>query len=124
MTDVSALRTPHGFARCCQSSSRTLGNHEDTESKAQNTEAAQGAASEREPGLEPASSYLAAAEDVTQGHLHVEVLQHLQRLFLRLLGAVHGETPSLSHLGAQLRTETPVSPASDTWGFSDTPGLV
>lgn len=111
MTDVTALTAPHGFARCCQSSSRTLGNREDTEGKAQNTEAAQGAVSEREPGLEPASSYLAAAEDVTQGHLHVEMLQHLQRLFLCLLGAVDRETPSFTHLGAQLQTRDTVRPS-------------
>lgn len=107
--DVTALTTPQGFARCCQSSSRTLGNQEDTERTAQGTEAAQGAVSEREPQLQPASSYLAAAEDVTQGHLHVEVLQHLQRLVLGLLGAVHRETSSFSHLGAQLQSRDTVS---------------
>lgn len=125
VTEVTALRTPHGFARCCQSSSRTLGNQEDTKSKAQNTKAAQGAVSRQEPQLEPASSYLAAAEDVAQGHLHVEVLQHLQRLFLCLLRAVHRETPSFSHLGAQLQTrDTSEAERQGMWGCSDTLGLV
>lgn len=102
-----------------------MGTKKTPECKAQDTKTAQGAVGEREPGLEPASSYLAAAEDVTQGHLHVEVLQHLQRLFLCLLGAVHRETPSFSHLGAQLQTrDTSEAERQGTWGCSITLGLV
>lgn len=47
-------------------------------------------------------SYLAATEDVSQRHLHVEVPQDLEGLLLGLFRALHRETPSFSHLGLQL----------------------
>lgn len=88
LTDIRTLRTPHSFARRCPSSSRNLGNQvAHPECKTQEAEAAPAVrelASEREPQLKPAASYLAAAEDICQGHLNVEVLQNLHGLFFRL----------------------------------------
>lgn len=72
------------FAQCCQSSSRNLGNRvRDTKCKTQKAEvpAVHETASQHELELKQASSYLAAAEDIRQGHLNVEVLQNLQGLF-------------------------------------------
>lgn len=80
-TGIRTLRTPRSFVRCCPSSSSNLGSQ--AADRAQDPRSCAGTG-ERAPQLQPAPSYLAAAEDIGQGHLHVEVLQDLHGLFLCL----------------------------------------